>query len=176
MAFAEDGTGSITYCDAFLTAPISRENTDHGEAPYHYYDAAQQVTPGTGCVIPGINPDLCDVAGGKYWLKTTSPLHTRHHGETHANDPDVPTSGITHSHRDMQASLFGSRAESAWRGSSGGGNSHELGNAAVGRPLRRSPQGTRFHLTVYTPEPSSLLGLAAGIGGLGLGLLRKRRS
>jgi hypothetical protein len=35
-------------------------------------------------------------------------------------------------------------------------------------------QGTRFHLTVYTPEPSSLLALAAGMGSLGL-VARKRR-
>lgn len=34
---------------------------------------------------------------------------------------------------------------------------------------------TIFHLTVYTPEPSSLLALTAGIGGLGLGLMRRRR-
>lgn len=82
VGFTNYATGSITYCDAF--------STGHGEASYHYYDSAGPVTLGVGCVIPGIDPDLCDVSGGHYWLDPNSPLHNQYHGQTHANDNDVP--------------------------------------------------------------------------------------
>lgn len=43
--------------------------------------------------------------------------------------------------------------------------------AEVSNPL----DGTRFHLTVYTPEPSSILALLAGVAGMGGMVLRGRR-
>ena len=95
VAFTEYGTGSITYCDAFSAVGFTHDNADHGEPGYHYYDYANLVTPGEGCVLPaGIDPDLCDVAGGHYWLKPTSLLHTQYHGQSHGNDSDVPTTDI----------------------------------------------------------------------------------
>ncbi len=50
------------------------------------------------------------------------------------------------------------------------GNTFLMPIATVTDPL----QGTRFHLTVYTPEPCSLLALCAGIGAMGA-VMRKRR-